>query len=473
MRLSYRKSINHIRLLKIGIVIMIFSRPLLASVAVLALTLSSGVVRAETIETALARAYATNADLNAQRASVRASDEQVPRAKSGYLPRLSASAQGGKENSMNNSTETNLTPRSLGLTITQNIYNGDRTANQIGAAEAGVLAARAGLRQSEQVVLLNAATQYMNVVRDEAVVRLRNANIGVLKEQLRQTQDRFQVGEVTRTDVAQVEAQLAAAEAELSNAESSLAVSRAAYGQVIGSDPVDLADADPVSKGLPSSLKDALGAGEAAHPQLQAARHAVEVAESLVRSTEGELKPSVDLQGSLTRAWDYKAVNDDLSDAKILGVLSVPLYEAGEVSARVRAAKQVLGQRQLEADSARLAVRSAIAGAWSQFETANARLKSAKAQIAAAEIALNGVREEAKVGQRTTLDVLISSQNLLAAQVNLVSAQHDRVVASYQVLASVGRLSAAGLGLKVAAYDPKKHYEASRGRATGTDMSSY
>ena len=452
---------------------MISSRPLLTSVAVLALALSMGSVKAETIESALARAYANNADLNAQRASVRATDEQVPRAKSGYLPRVTAAAQGGRNNNVYNGSEANLTPRGLSLTVTQNLYNGDRTANQINAAEAGVLAAQAGLRQTEQSILLNAATQYMNVVRDEAVVRLRTANIGVLKEQLRQTQDRFQVGEVTRTDVAQVEAQLAAAEAEFSTAETNLAVSRAAYGQVVGAEPVDLADAEPVSKGLPGSLKEALAAGESSHPQVQAARHAVEVAEASVKAAEGELKPSVDLQGSVSRNWDYKAANDDVSDAKLLGVLSVPLYEAGEVSARVRAAKETLGQRQLEADSARFAVRSAIAGAWSQYETANARLKSAKAQIAAAEIALNGVREEAKVGQRTTLDVLISSQNLLGAQVNLVSAQHDRVVASYQVLASVGRLSAARLGLKVASYDPKKHYDASKSRATGTDLSAY
>jgi outer membrane protein len=228
-----------------------------------------------------------------------------------------------------------------------------------------------------------------------------------------------------------------------------------------------------VSKGLPGSLKEALAFGESSHPQVQAARHAVEVAEASVKAAEGELKLSVDVQGSLSRTWESRTENDWGTDARLLGVLSVPLYEAGEVSARVRAAKETLGQRQLEADSARYAVRSAIAGAWSQFETANARLKSAKAQIAAAEIALNGVREEAKVGQRTTLDVLVSSQNLLGAQVNLVSAQHDRVVASYQVLASVGRLSAAGLGLKVAAYDPKKHYEASKSRATGTDLSAY
>ena len=450
-----------------------FSKALLSFAAGLVLILSSGLSKAETIESALARAYANNADLNAQRASVRATDEQVPRAKSGYLPRVTASAQGGKDNNVYNGSEANLTPRALALTVTQNLYNGDRTANQINAAEAGVLAAQAGLRQSEQTVLLNAASQYMNVVRDEAVVRLRTANIGVLKEQLRQTQDRFQVGEVTRTDVAQVEAQLAAAEADFSTAETTLAVSRAAYGQVVGADPVDLADAEPVSKGLPGSLKEAMAAGESSHPQVQAARLAVEVAEASVKSAEGELKPSVDLQGSVSRSWDYKAANDEVSDAKFLGILSVPLYEAGEVSARVRAAKETLGQRQLEADSARFAVRSGIAGAWSQFETANARLKSAKAQIAAAEIALNGVREEAKVGQRTTLDVLISSQNLLAAQVNLVSAQHDRVVSSYQVLASVGRLSASGLGLKVASYDPKKHYEASKSRATGTDLSAY
>ena len=450
-----------------------FSKALLSFAAGLVLILSSGLSKAETIESALARAYANNADLNAQRASVRATDEQVPRAKSGYLPRVTASAQGGKDNNVYNGSEANLTPRALALTVTQNLYNGDRTANQINAAEAGVLAAQAGLRQSEQTVLLNAASQYMNVVRDEAVVRLRTANIGVLKEQLRQTQDRFQVGEVTRTDVAQVEAQLAAAEADFSTAETTLAVSRAAYGQVVGADPVDLADAEPISKGLPGSLKEAMAAGESSHPQVQAARLAVEVAEASVKSAEGELKPSVDLQGSVSRSWDYKAANDEVSDAKFLGILSVPLYEAGEVSARVRAAKETLGQRQLEADSARFAVRSGIAGAWSQFETANARLKSAKAQIAAAEIALNGVREEAKVGQRTTLDVLISSQNLLAAQVNLVSAQHDRVVSSYQVLASVGRLSASGLGLKVASYDPKKHYEASKSRATGTDLSAY
>lgn len=154
---------------------MISSRPLFTSVAILALALSMGSAKAETIELALARAYANNADLNAQRASVRATDEQVPRAKSGYLPRVTAQAQGGKNNNVYNGSEANLTPRGLSLTVTQNLYNGDRTANQINAAEAGVLAAQAGLRQTEQSILLNAATQYMNVVRDEAVVRLRTA----------------------------------------------------------------------------------------------------------------------------------------------------------------------------------------------------------------------------------------------------------------------------------------------------------
>ena len=454
-----------------------FKNVLLAGMAVSAL-FSGGPLRAETINGALARAYANSPDLNAQRASLRATDEQVPRARSGYLPRLSASSSLGQANSAGTLTDganpydQTTTPRSVGLTVTQNLYDGSRTSSQVDAAEKGVLAARAGLRYSEQQVLLNGATQYMNVVRDEAVVQLRAANIDVLKEQLRQTQDRFNVGEVTRTDVAQVEAQLAAAEADRSNAEANLESSRAAYQQVIGVAPSGLVEAEPVAKRLPGSITEAFKIGDAENPQLLAARINVDVAESQVRLVEGEFKPSFDLQGSASYGWESKYPGDSGKDLRVVSQLSVPIYEAGEVSARARAAKETLGQRRLEADSARDQVRSGVAAAWSQYETAIARVKSAKAQIAAATIALNGVQEEAKVGQRTTLDVLISDQNLLSARVNLVTAQRDRVVASYQVLAAVGRLSAANLGLSIKAYDPNAHYEATKGRITGTDIAN-
>jgi len=452
-----------------------FKNVLLAGIAVTAL-FAGGAASAETINGALARAYAGSPDLNAQRASLRATDEQVPRARSGYLPRVSASSSLGQANSAGNVLyssspyDLTTTPRTVGVTVTQNLYNGDRTASQVDAAEKGVLASRASLRYAEQQVLLNGATQYMNVVRDEAVVQLRTANIDVLKEQLRQTQDRFNVGEVTRTDVAQVEAQLASAEADRSSAEANLESSRAAYQQVIGIAPAGLVEAEPVAKRLPASIEEAFKIGDSENPQLVASRINVEIAEAQVRLVEGEFKPSVDLQGSASQGWETKYPGDSGSDLRVLGQLSMPIYEAGEISARARAAKETLGQRRLESDSARDQVRSGVAAAWSQYETANARVKSAKAQIAAATIALNGVQEEAKVGQRTTLDVLISDQNLLSARVNLVTAQRDRVVSSYQLLAAVGRLSASNLGLSVKAYDPSAHYTATKGRITGTDV---
>jgi outer membrane protein len=451
---------------------------LLSGIALAAL-LVTGAARAETINGALARAYTSSPDLNAQRASLRATDEQVPRAKSGYLPRVSASSSLGKANSNfysgsvgGSTSDYNITPRSIGVTVSQNLYNGDRTGTQVEGAEKSVLASRAGLRAAEQQVLLTGATQYMNVVRDQAVVKLRMANIDVLKEQLRQTQDRFNVGEVTRTDVAQVEAQLAAADADLSNAEANLESSKASYQQVIGVAPAELVEAEPVSKRFPATVGDAFKTADSEHPQLQASRINVEIAEAQVRLVMGEFKPSVDLQGSATKSWDQRYPEDSGHDFRLTGQLSMPLYEAGEISARARAAKETLGQKQLESDSVREQVRAGVAAAWSQFETATARVKSAKAQIDAATIALNGVREEAKVGQRTTLDVLISDQSLLSARVNLVTAQRDRVVSSYQVLSSVGRLSSNGLALSVKAYDPTLHYEATKKRVTGTDTAA-
>lgn len=438
-----------------------------------------GIAHAETINGALERAYAESPDLNAQRASVRSTDEQVPRARSGYLPHVTATTQFGRADTTFNpgsvggpSSDFNTTPRSVGVTVTQNIYDGERTDQQVLTSEKGVLAARAGLRSAEQQVLLNAATQYMNVVRDEAVVKLRAANIDVLKEQLRQTRDRFNVGEVTRTDVAQVEAQLASADADLSTAEANLESSKANYQQVIGVAPMQLAAAEPVAKRLPAAIADAFKIADTENPQLISARFNIDIAEAQVRLVEGEFKPLVQVQGSAIQQWDAKYPDDFGHDFRLLGQLSVPLYDAGEISARARAAKETLGQRHLEADSVRDQVRSGVAAAWSQYQTAVARVKSAKAQIEAASIALNGVQEEAKVGQRTTLDVLISDQDLLSARVNLVTADRDRVVSSYQVLSAIGRLSADQLGLHVAAYKPNAHYEATRGRISGTDMAA-
>jgi outer membrane protein len=425
---------------------------------------------ADTIESALAKAYMNNPDFNAQRAALRATDEGVQRARAGLLPSVSASSSLGRQSSTYNSSNELLSPRTLGVSVTQSLYNGARVTNQIDQSEKSVLAAREQLRSVEQKVLFGASSGYMAVVRDTAVLKVRQANINVLKEQLRQTEDRFNVGEVTRTDVAQVSAQLAAAEAERSAAQASLASSVASYQQIIGSMPDALADAVPLVNMVPTSLDQALLIGQADHPDIRAARFSVDIAAAGVKIAQGELMPSLSLKGSLTHANDYKSADDEYNDASIVASLTIPLYEGGEVHARVRQLKETLGQRRLEADSALRAVIAEISSAWSQYITSQARIKAAETQIEAATVALNGTREEAKVGQRTTLDVLIADQTLLGAQVNLVTAQTDRVVASYRVLSSVGKLSANSLGLKVKGYDAKVHYDKVKGRLYGSDI---
>ena len=425
---------------------------------------------ADTIESALAKAYMNNPDFNAQRAALRATDEGVQRARAGLLPSVSASSSLGRQSSTYNSSNEVLSPRTLGVSVTQSLYNGARVTNQIDQSEKSVLAAREQLRSVEQKVLFGASSGYMAVVRDTAVLKVRQANINVLKEQLRQTEDRFNVGEVTRTDVAQVSAQLAAAEAERSAAQASLASSVASYQQIIGSMPDALADAVPLVNMVPTSLDQALLIGQADHPDIRTARFSVDIAAAGVKIAQGELLPSLSLKGSLTHANDYKSADDEYNDASIVASLTIPLYEGGEVHARVRQLKETLGQRRLEADSALRAVIAEISSAWSQYITSQARIKAAETQIEAATVALNGTREEAKVGQRTTLDVLIADQTLFGAQVNLVTAQTDRVVASYRVLSSVGKLSANSLGLKVKGYDAKVHYDKVKGRLYGSDI---
>jgi outer membrane protein len=425
---------------------------------------------ADTIESALAKAYMNNPDFNAQRAALRATDEGVQRARAGLLPSVSASSSLGRQSSTYNTSNEVLSPRTLGVSVTQSLYNGARVTNQIDQSEKSVLAAREQLRSIEQKVLFGASSGYMAVVRDTAVLKVRQANINVLKEQLRQTEDRFNVGEVTRTDVAQVSAQLAAAEAERSAAQASLASSVASYQQIIGSMPDALADAVPLVNMVPTSLDQALLIGQADHPDIRTARFSVDIAAAGVKIAQGELLPSLSLKGSLTHANDYKSADDEYNDASIVASLTIPLYEGGEVHARVRQLKETLGQRRLEADSALRAVIAEISSAWSQYITSQARIKAAETQIEAATVALNGTREEAKVGQRTTLDVLIADQTLLGAQVNLVTAQTDRVVASYRVLSSVGKLSANSLGLKVKGYDAKVHYDKVKGRLYGSDI---
>jgi outer membrane protein len=423
-----------------------------------------------TLEQALVQAYQNNPQVNAQRALVRATDEAVPQALSGYRPRISGTYNYGvtwtetttevQRPVPNRSREvTRFYPATVGAQLQQNVFNGFQTANRTRQAESQVFAARETLRVIEQTVLLDAATVYMNVLRDTAVLELQRRNVEVIQEQLRQTRDRFNVGEVTRTDVAQAESRVAAAQSQFLSAQANLTTSRAAYRRVIGVDPGRLGNGTPVDRFVPRSLDLAVAQGQSENPSVTAAEFGVDVAQLQVRVNEGSLYPVVTVTGNIQQSYHPADTVLRSMNASVVGQITVPIYQGGQEYSLIRQAKETVGQRRLELAQNRDQARANVVQSWGQLDAAKAQIDATRSQVTAAEIALNGVREEARVGQRTTLDVLNATQELLNARVALVTAQRDRVVASYTLLSAVGRLSVPVLGLQVPLYDPMIHYQ--------------
>ena len=426
---------------------------------------------ADTLEWALVQAYQNNPSLNAQRASLRAIDENVPQALSGYRPKVSATAGGGYNytNAVQQfplgGVETTVPfaqtfySRTVGATGTYTLFNGYQTANRTRQAESQVDAARETLRVTEQQVLLDAATAYMNLLRDSAILDLNRRNVEVLTEQLKQTRDRFNVGEVTRTDVAQAELRLAAGRSALLGAQSNYVTSQAVYRRVIGVDAGRLAPGTPVDRLSPNVLAKAIAQGQALSPSVLAAKYGVDVATLAVKISEGSLYPNLTLNASVLQGQDPAFEILKQTAVSVVGQLTIPLYQGGAEYSAIRQSKETLGQQRLSLDINRDQARATVVQSWGQLDAAKAQIEATTAQVNAAEIALNGVREEARVGQRTTLDVLNAQQELVNARVALVTAQHDRVVASYTLLAAVGALSMQRLGLNVLIYDPMVHYQ--------------
>lgn len=431
---------------------------------------------AGTIQGSLIDAYRNNPQLNAQRAAARATDENVPTALSGYRPRVTGTSS-LTEVYLDTLTRAGSTPAtgalynqqkgtaavsSFGLTATQTLFNGFQTAGRTRQAEAQAFSARETLRTTEQNTLLNAATAYMNLLQTAAILELQRSNVNVLEVTLRQTRDRFTAGEVTRTDVAQAESRLASGRSQLSQAESNYITAQAQYQQVIGVPPPPrLAPAPPVDRLSPRTLEGAIGRGRTEHPLITTAMYNVDIAVQQVKIAEGALSPTLSAVGNVQKNFgSTQSLNllETLS-ASVAAQLSVPIYQGGAEYSAIRQAKETLGQRRLDLDTARDQVQSQVTQAWGQLDAAKAQINATQAQVTAAEVALNGVREEARVGQRTTLDVLNAQQDLVNARVALVTAQRDRVVASYTVLAATGALSAQVLGLKVQVYDPMTHYQ--------------
>ncbi|SHH23875.1 TolC family outer membrane protein [Bradyrhizobium erythrophlei] len=432
---------------------------------------------ADTIEAALVRAYQSNPQLNAQRAQVRSTDENVPQALSGYRPKVAVTASAGYQytDTLLNSPGTNPVtlgpnvlstinhgtnaPRSAGLTVSQTVYNGQQTANKTRAAESQVSGAREGLRVLEQSVLLSAATIYMDYLRDAAIVEVQKSNVRVLEQTLKQTRDRFNVGEVTRTDVAQSEAQLAAGNTQLLAAQATLTTTKANFRRIIGNEPEALAPGSPVDRFLPGTLPGAVELSLIENPNVTAAMFGIDVNYLTVKVNEGALLPTVSFQASVQQSYEQTLTIFRSFGASAIAQVSVPVYQGGAEYALIRQSKENLAQQRLVLEQTRDQTRANTVTAWGQLVAGKAQVASAQAQVTASEIALNGVREEAKAGQRTTLDVLNAQQALVNARVALVTAQHDRVVASYAVLNAVGRLSPQVLNLSTVVYDPSVHYQ--------------
>jgi len=445
-----------------------------AIVALVAAAGSAVPAGAETLTEAFAQAYQYNPQLLAQRAQLRATDESVPQALAGWRPTVQFTGSAGREiaettNSVNGkgvTTTQYLTPRTLDLNITEPVWTSGRTPALIRQAEHNVLSQRAQTVATEEQVLFSVAQAFLDVVRDQATVQLNINNEQVLRRQLEATNDQFRVGEVTRTDVAQAESRVALAVATRVQAEGNLQVSRSNYQRVVGHLPDRLAQ--PTERvNLPATRDEALALARAQNPNVIIADYSAKAAEDAVVATRAQLLPQVSVIGDLNKAEETLIQGRNVNSASVIARMTVPLYEAGSVYAQTRASKQTVSQRRDLLDDARRAAIQSATKDWETIQSGRAQVQSLQSTIRAAEIALEGVRQEAQVGSRTVLDVLNAEQELFTDRVNLVQAQHDLAVAEFDLAQQVGHLTAEELKLPVQPYDPKRHYYEVRNKWIG------
>ncbi|GHD07977.1 TolC family outer membrane protein [Tianweitania populi] len=437
----------------------IFSKSLFAALLSTSVAFSSAAF-SESLTGALAKAYEFNSQLNSARAGVRVTDEGVAIAKSGYRPVVA----GFSNYSLARQSGFRLQTGGFGVSVSQTLFDGFQTRNNVRAAESQVFAQREALRNSEMNILQNAVTAYMDVIRDRRVAALLQQNLAFLEEQVRAANSRFEVGEGTRTDVAQADATRASAVAQLAAARAQALSSAATYRQVIGSEPDGLTAAAPITKLLPSTLDRGISTALLVHPAIKSNLHVVDATEFTVKAAEGALLPQLSAEGTVQRSYrdsSPSTTQDGETDAASVGLqLNIPIYNGGRTSATVRRNKEQVGQARIDVDVSRDQVRQAVTAAWTQYIAAQQSIAANRELVSAAQLALSGVQEELNVGQRTTLDVLDQQADVITAQVNLANSERDAVVASYAILSATGQLFADKLGLKVAAHDPKEHYNA-------------
>ena len=435
--------------------------------SVAALTVIAGLgapaVQADTLADALVGAYTHSGLLDQNRALLRAADDDVAVATATLRPIISWSA--GATRQFGNSTtaasggvaaDAGSTTASLGLNLTLQLFDGGADAARIEASKETVLATRAALLSIEQNVLLRAAVAFFNVTRQQEFVALSQNNLRLLQQELRASQDRFDVGEVTRTDVALAEAAVAQARSNLAASQRDLVQAQAEYANATGRQPGRLT-AVPRLPQTTTDVASAQGVAVRTHPDMEQARRQITANELLITAAEAAKLPTVTLDGTLGLNENLRTRND--SEIGTIGVnVSGPIYRGGELSALERRAISVRDASRGNLHTVRHDVQQDVVDAISNLVAARASLAASERQIRAARVAFEGVREEATLGARTTLDVLDAEQDLLDAETNRISAQADQYIAAYQGLESMGLLTAQRLRLPVQIYDPAAYY---------------
>ncbi len=421
------------------------------------LSLSAGGVSAESLSDAIALAYETNPTLQAQRADQRALDETYVQARTALRP----TADLGISATYSDSSRTGESDTaSLGLSASQPLLTGGRAVTGIDAATADVLQGRENLRAVEAQILSSVIQAYVDVRRDAEALRINQENVSVLQRQLDEASARFEVGEITRTDVAQAEARLASSQASLASAQAQLSVSRAAYAAVVGQSPADL-DPEPALPGLPDSFDEAIAIAERNNPNVQAALRGEDAARARVALARAQYNPTLGLRanyGSADTVGDFARNFTDNDEISATATVSIPLFTGGLTGSRVRQALERSNAAQINVQAARRDVLRNVSSSWATVLSTRAALAANEEQVRAASIAAEGVRQEAQVGLRTTLDVLNAELELRNAQLALIGSRRDNYVAQSLLLAAMGRLEAENLVPNAPIYDPERNF---------------
>lgn len=440
-------------------------------------TVSSGAM-AETLSDVLSYTYENSLTINAERAGLKATDESVAQAKSGYRPTVIGEGNIGRshvQSIYNNEfgsdkMDQDLDPNALSISFVQPVFSGLSTYNSVKAAKSQVQSARSNLNNTEQATLLDAISVYMDVIRDKAVLKLQINNEKVLRRHLDSYQKRFKAGELTRTDVAQSEARLSGATANRIAAEGNLQVSNANYFDVVGLEPAEqMDDVSDSTIRLPKSLDEAIQLALASNPQVKAYEHAVKAAGYTVSAKKGALAPQIDVSAAAAKQHDNSTFKRN-DTWEVMANMRVPLYQSGSEYSEIRAAKHTENQYRILLSKIRQTVRSQTISAWENYTSNKAQINSIKAQIKASKIALDGVIREAQVGSRTVLDVLDAEQEHLDNQVSLVKVHRDEIVSAFTLLSAIGQLNPEGLNLNVPSYDPTKYYDEIKNKWIGFNI---